>query len=234
MTKAFRFKQFELRDDSCGMKIGADAVSLGAWSPFKNPRQIIDVGAGSGILSLMLAQRFPEAKITAIELDDSAAKQCQDNFDSSPFKNELLVINQDFRTFRTPTKFDCIICNPPFFKEEHENNNSQRNMARQSKFLPLDDFFKTCNSVSLSNTQISLVYPTEEEAFLLDTAHQSNWFPSGICVLKGYSSKKSKRSLYLFEKQIDKIFKHELSIELSRGKYTPGYKALVKEFYLNL
>lgn len=234
MSKPFKFKQFEVWDDACGMKIGADAVSLATWSPFKNPLQIIDVGAGSGVLSLILAQRFPNANITAVELDPLAAKQCQDNFNTCRFKNKFEVIPQDFSIFESATKFDSIICNPPFFKEEHENANRQRNMARQSKFLPMDKFFKTCNSICLPQTKITLVYPTQEESFLLALADQFNWYPSEICRLKGNYTKDSKRSIYLFEKQKDIINKYDLVIEANRGQYTSEYHALVKEFYAHL
>ena len=111
------FKQFTVRDDRCAMKIGTDAVALGVLASHSRPNNILDIGTGSGIVALMLAQRFPDAKLTAIELEPGAYSQSQENFSDSPFANRLSAINKRFQSWADSTteKFDLIVTNPPFF-----------------------------------------------------------------------------------------------------------------------
>ena len=111
----FQFKQFTVRHDKCAMKVGTDGVLLGAWAPVQNAKYILDVGAGSGLISLQLAQRNPWASITSIEIDPAAAAQAKENIQSSPWSDRMEVICSDFRDYHAENKFDLIVSNPPYF-----------------------------------------------------------------------------------------------------------------------
>ncbi len=136
MKKAFQFKQFELFDDRSTMKIGTDAVLLGAWSNVENASRILDVGTGSGIIALMLAQRS-NTLVDAIEIDKNSARQAVDNFKLSVWENKLQVYNTSFQTFAASntSTYDLIVSNPPFFADALKSDKSHRNLARHTDTL---------------------------------------------------------------------------------------------------
>lgn len=129
----FRFKQFAVDDDRCAMKVGTDGVLLGAWADVPTQAErVLDVGAGCGLISLMLAQRFPPAKVTALEIDPEAAKQAQENVQNSPFAQQISVVASDFLCFGVEQSFDAIVSNPPFFEEDLLPPDSARAHARHT------------------------------------------------------------------------------------------------------
>ena len=128
----FQFKQFTVRHDKCAMKVGTDGVLLGAWAPVQDVKRILDVGAGSGLISLQLAQRNPEAVITSVEIDPAAAAQAQENIQSSPWSNRMEVVCCDFRKYHPEDKFDLIVSNPPYFVDALRCPDNQRCMARHT------------------------------------------------------------------------------------------------------
>lgn len=228
----FQFKQFTIHHDRCAMKVGTDGVLLGAWAECENPSKILDIGTGSGLIALMMAQRFPKAEVTAIEIDNDAAGQAKENFESSSFSARLSIYNSPLQQFETADSFELIVCNPPFFKVSSTSNSAQRNTARQTGELELDELFSFSAKYLSANGSLALVFPIDDELFEIAKTH--GFFPTRIMWLKGNVEAPAKRVFAQFGKE--EVEKHEqiLVLEASRNKYTPEATALLNNFYLYL
>ena len=134
----FKFKQFTIHHDRCAMKVGTDGVLLGAWASVRDARRILDVGTGSGLIAIQLAQRNPEARITAIEIDTDASGQAQENVSRSPWGDRIEVLCMDFGKYFPQEKFDLVVSNPPYFQESLKSPVAQRNQARHTDTLPFE------------------------------------------------------------------------------------------------
>lgn len=169
MAGVFRFKQFSVDQSGCAIKINTDGVLLGALAGEGQPQHILDIGTGTGVIALMLAQRFPSAHIDAVEIDSNAAETAQQNFEASPFKDRLTVYQQDFKTFftRRPEKrYDLIVSNPPFYIDALTSPTAKIN---QAKHADRDFFLDLIKGVSDHLTEIgtcSLVLPVNTAAFV--------------------------------------------------------------------
>ena len=136
----FQFKQFTVWHDKCAMKVGTDGVLLGAWASVQNAHKILDVGTGTGLVALMLAQRsLPDADIIALEIDGAAAGQARENVTRSPWKERVEVVQTDFRDYQSSDKFDVIVSNPPYFVDSLECPDQQRNAARHNGSLTYEE-----------------------------------------------------------------------------------------------
>ena len=128
---SFTFKQFVVRQDRCAMKVGTDGMLLGAWAEMDKPDgRVLDIGTGTGLMALMMAQRYPEARVTAVDIDEMAVSQAVENVKASPFADRIEVLQADVNAFETEKKFDSIVCNPPFFNNVLICPDSQRTQAR--------------------------------------------------------------------------------------------------------
>ena len=217
------------------MKIGTDGILLGAWAHIeKSSSQVLDVGTGTGLISLMLAQRYSMIDIQAIEIDAFAAEEAKFNFDASPWKNRLLCLTSSLNEFsaKTQKKYDHIICNPPFFQNGSSIKNVQRNLARNQASLPLDELFEQVNNLLLNTGTFSLIIPIvfEKEASAL--ASSNRLFLKRKTKVRGHSLAKYKRVLLTYSRIKESIHENELTLEISRHERTPEYQALVDNFYL--
>jgi len=237
LAKPFKFKQFTLNQDRCAMKIGTDGVLLGAWTSLKNlPASILDIGAGTGLIALMLGQRSSAEIIDAIEIDDEAYEQCVENFEASPWGDRLFCYHAGLDEFvdEIEGQYDLIVSNPPFYSEEVTSGNTSRDVARQNQSLPFDVLLKSV-SVLLSPTGVfSTIIPYKEEKAIIDLALQVGLYPQRITKVKGNPSSEIKRSLLEFSFSENEVMEDELTIEIERQQYTPEYIALTKEFYLKM
>ena len=244
LTKPFKFKEFTINQDQCAMKIGTDSVLLGAWASIeKIPLSVLDIGAGTGVLSLMLAQRCSAELIDAIEIDDNAFEQCVDNFEQSPWGDRLFCYHASLEEFieEIEDKYDLIICNPPFYSEDYKTKSDQRDLARFQDAMPFEHLLKSVSKLLSENGIFSVVIPYKEEAGLISLASNFNIYPNNILHVKGNPTSNIKRSLVEFSfravpagRQESAIKIDELIIEIARHQYTEAYKSLTKDFYLKL
>jgi len=219
------------------MKIGTDGVVLGAWVSVKNnPFSILDIGAGTGIIALQLAQRSNAEMIDAIELDENAFEQCVDNFENSPWGDRLFCYHASLEEFveEMDEKYDLIISNPPFYSEDYKTENESRDMARFSDALPFDELIESASQLLSDEGIFAVIIPRKEEENFIKMASRVNLFPKRICRVRGTISSEEKRSLleFSFEKIPPKM--ESLVIEISRHNYTEEYKNLVQDFYLKM
>lgn len=235
----FQFKQFTIQQDKAAMKVGTDGVLLGAWAPINhNPYSILDIGAGTGLIALMLAQRSSAEHIDALEIDGDSYEQAVENFENSPWNDRLFCFHaslDDFMDDLHDEEYDLIVSNPPFYSENVSSGNGARDNARQNQSLPFEDLCEAA-SVLLSEYGIfAAVIPYREEENFVTLACQNGLFPMNITRVKGTPDAEIKRSLLAFSRrQTQKIPADTLVIETARHEYTPEYSALTQDFYLKM
>jgi tRNA1Val (adenine37-N6)-methyltransferase len=237
MSKPFKFKQFSINHDRCAMKIGTDGVLLGAWASIENkPSSILDIGAGTGLLSLMLAQRSLSETIEALEIDEDAYEQCVENFEASSWANRLFCYHAGLDEFieEIEEPYDLIVSNPPFFSEDVSSGNTARDIARQNQSLPFDELLEGVSKLLSPDGLFTTIIPFKEERDFIMLAATFGLFPNRILRVKGNPSAETKRSLLEFSFKEGEVLENELTIELKRHQYTEEYIALTKEFYLKM
>jgi len=237
MSKPFQFKEFIINHDRCAMKIGTDSVLLGAWTALNNnPFSVLDIGAGTGILALMLAQRSNAKLIDAIEIDANAFEQCVENFEQSVWSDRLFCYHASLDEFtdEIEEQYDLIISNPPFYSEDYKTENHQRDLARFTDAMPFEHLLKSVSKLLSKEGVFSVIIPFSEEENLIDLALKVKLFPLRILHVKGNPSSEIKRSLIEFSFSKKQITIETLIIETSRHHYTQDYINLTKEFYLKM
>lgn len=236
-NQPFVFKKFSINQDNCAMKIGTDAVILGAWTTVENYlNSALDIGAGTGILSLMLAQRCEAELIDAIETDDSAYEQCVENFENSIWSDRLFCYHTSLEEFTNEIedKYDLIISNPPFYSEDYKTENKRRDLARFNDALPFDHLIESVSKLLSEEGLFSVIIPFKEEDEFKLLASTFKLFPNRILRVKGNPKSEIKRSLIEFSFSKNETNIEELIIETSRHQYTEDYINLTKDFYLKM
>lgn len=234
----FQFKQFSVEQDRTAMKIGTDGVLLGAWTPIdNNPFSILDVGTGTGIIALMLAQRSAAEQIDALEIDEDAYEQATDNFENSPWNDRLFCFHAGLDEFveEPEDEYDIIVSNPPFYSEDFKSNNEQRDLARFQDAMPFEQLIEAAALLLSEKGVFSVIIPFKEESTFLALAHKQELYPLKITRVKGTPTSETKRSLLAFSRNCNADSTvEELIIETERHCYTPEYITLTKDFYLKM
>lgn len=233
----FRFKQFSVKQDKAAMKVGTDGVLLGSWTPLENnPYSILDIGTGTGLVALMLAQRSSAEQIDAIEIEENAYEQAVENFEESPWNDRLFCYHAGLDEFveEIDDKYDLIVCNPPFFESNNQIENQAREAARFNEILPFDELIEGASALLSDKGIFSVIIPFEEEENFISIAKEFGLFPFKLTHIKGTPISKIKRSLIAFSLLEKEISKNSLTLEIERHHYTPEFTELVKEFYLKL
>ncbi|WP_232526590.1 tRNA1(Val) (adenine(37)-N6)-methyltransferase [Marinilabilia rubra] len=218
------------------MKVGTDGVLLGSWAPLdESIKNILDIGTGTGLIALMLAQRSSEATIDAIEYDAPSAEEARGNFTNSPWSEKLNVINDTFQNFAggINRNYGLVICNPPFFSKGIRNNCDRKANARHSDVLTQDDLISSVLNVLSEKGSFCLILPvTDYSGFKLKAARQGLFEHSRLSV-KPTPQKPVKRVLSCWKKFSPSTHEeNEMVLELSRHHYTEEFKKMTKEFYL--
>jgi len=217
------------------MKIGTDGVLLGAWTPIdSSPKTILDVGSGTGLIALMLAQRVPESNLIAIEIEKTAADEATDNFANSPWSNRLQLIHKDFIVYSEQTEdtFDLIISNPPFFKTSFKLPGTSRSAARDNYHLRYEDLFSCVNKLLNLHGSFVMVCPFEYRDDIMTLGNQNHLFLTKELLVRGTKSSSFKRILMQFRRSKSSLSTDELILDESRNKRTAKYQKLVTDFYL--
>ena len=234
----FSFKKFSVQQDKTAMKVGTDGVLLGAWTPTNhNPNSILDIGAGTGIIALMLAQRTSAEQIDALEIDEDAYEQATDNFENSPWSDRLFCYHAGLDEFveEPEDEYDLIVCNPPFYTEDYKTDNEQRDLARFSDAMPFEELIEAADLLLSENGVFSVIIPYKQEKKFVVLANEFELYPVKTTRVKGTPISEIKRSLLAFSRNKQDDFPiDELIIETARHIYTEEYIVLTKDFYLKM
>ena len=230
----FSFKQFTVYHDRCAMKVGTDGVLLGAWTDLSQSHHILDIGTGTGLIALMMAQRSPEAQITAIDLDAEAVSQAQENIQNSPWKDRVEAVLQNVCTYSSDEKFDTIVSNPPYFIDSLKCPDNQRNTARHTDTLDAQRLLEKVAELLTPEGRFSIILPADQTDDLFRIAEAQGLHPTRWTKVITRPGLPPKRSLIEFQKKALPIQTNELVIELERHMYSKEYIEITREYYLKL
>ncbi|MCQ2217615.1 MAG: tRNA1(Val) (adenine(37)-N6)-methyltransferase [Paludibacteraceae bacterium] len=231
----FQFKQFRVEQEKCAMKVGTDGVLLGAWANVASASHILDIGTGTGLIALMLAQRQPNAQITAIEIDKAASEQATENFQASPWGRRFSCLNVSLQDFikDEQTLFDLIVSNPPYFNNSLKNPDRQRSQARHTDTLSFEELMQA-GSLLTQEGIFAIILPSQAEEEVITAAKKSNLYCSRKTEVLPKADAQPKRVLLEFKKDLTNApIIDQLTIEIDRHVYTPEFKKLTEDFYLD-
>ena len=240
MIQPFQFKEFTIHQDKTAMKVGTDAVLLGAWCPVANYLDsILDIGAGTGVISLMIAQRSDAMTIDAVEVNADAYEQAVENFEKSDWGDRLYCYNCTFQEFADEIaaeeeRYDLIVSNPPFYTDNFESEDVSRNKARFTSSLSFQELLVGVSKILSENGIFSTIIPFKEEMNFINIAKEHHLFLNKVCRVQGNTNSEVKRSLLAFSFQETELEETHLIIEIARHQYTEDYIKLTKDFYLKM
>ena len=240
MNKPFHFKEFSIDQDKTAMKVGTDAVLLGAWCSLESyPDTILDVGSGTGLISLMMAQRSDAETIDAVEIDPNAYEQSVANFEKSDWSDRLFCYHSSFQDFSEEMKeedeeYDLIISNPPFYNDNFETNDTSRNTARFTSALSFKELLESASKILSDSGIFTIIIPFKEQTVFVSLAAKYKLYLNRVCSVRGTESSEIKRSMLEFSFYQKEVEETTLVIEKARHKYTQEYINLTKDFYLKM
>lgn len=229
-----------MKQDKSAHKFGTDSMVLGAWAEQVDAMNILDIGTGTGVLALMMAQKHPEALVDAVEMDKASAGEAIENFENSSWDYRITCYNQTFQDFweGETLHYDLIICNPPYFEEinKDKGNNTQfpgkeRESARITNTLDHKELFDGVSRILVKFGSFYMVGPYNDEAYYTELAEQFGLFPGKRLELKHDSKSNPTRILLCFQKTRQDIQSEEIAINTKEGEWTEEYKALTSEFH---
>ena len=233
---SFAFKQFTIQQDLCAMKVGTDAVLLGAWVMPQQATRILDIGTGTGIIALMLAQKS-EAEITAIDIDEQAVIQAKQNIMDGPFTNNIQVMLSSIQAFASQSHatYDLIVTNPPYFEQSLKSTDEQRSHARHADVLPFGELLDAVKLLLDSKGKFCVILPRLEAEKFTTMAEKKGFQLSKLLRVKSRTDKpEAKRHIMQFEFLATEFSEATLVIEEEvRHQYTSDYKDLTKDYYIN-
>jgi tRNA1Val (adenine37-N6)-methyltransferase len=232
---AFTFKQFHVDDDKCAMKVGTDSILLGAMTQVSQGEQILDIGCGSGLLSLMLAQRIQgTGEISAVEVDEAAATQARQNIAQSPWSGTITVIQSDINQFTASHPFDLIISNPPYFICSLLGPKEARNAARHTAGLTQQQLLKRVSALLSAHGLFWLILPIKEANQLIELSTGVGLHLQQLCTVHTVKQKPMHRYIMAFAKfACPQIVKSTIDVYDENRQYTSQFIALTQNFYLN-
>ena len=214
------------------MKVGTDGVLLGAWTPVAGADSILDVGAGTGVIALMLAQRSPMARITGIELDGPASIQARENVSASPWNKRVEILNIGLQVFKPGIEYDLIVSNPPFFEEGTPGSGTSRQQARQMTTLDHAELIRYSEQLLSRPGKLSMILPITAVKDVADEAKNVGLFLNHLVKVRSKHDKPVHRGLMLFSRSKESLIENELVIQYEqRNDYTEAYKKLTRAFY---
>lgn len=233
----FEFKQFTIQQDSCAMKIGTDAVLLGAWSSFDKENgncRILDIGTGTGILAIMAAQKNPTATVDAVEIDHEAFLQAKENIGNSPWKDNIHIAECDVSDFFTTQKYDFIVSNPPYFEKSLKSPDVQRSVARHTDTLSFDKLASSIKRLLNDEGKAYIILPAEAEDSMCSAAINHNLYLSHKANIITKDGQKAKRVIIVLRHNTSTYTEENITVRNSDGSYTEQYVKMTADFYVKL
>lgn len=230
----FKFKKFTVYHDCCAMKVGTDGVLLGAWTDVSEANRILDIGTGTGLIALMLAQRCPDARIVAVDIDEDAVRQASENVRNSPWHQRITPVLEDVCTYTSDVLFDTIVSNPPYFIDSLKCPDGQRSTARHTDTLDMAALLGKVNELLAPEGRFSVVLPADQYEQLIRMAEREGLYPSRRTDVITRPGLPPKRVLVELRKMRGSIRSDELVVELERHVYSKEYIALTQDFYLKM
>ena len=230
----FQFRQFVVHQQRCAMKVGTDGTLLGAWAAAPSGQcRILDIGTGTGLIALMMAQRYPEAEVTGIDIDEDAVTQAVENVRLSPFSERVRIYRQDIVNFTDIIGFDAIVSNPPYFVDSLACPDDQRTIARHAVSLTYEQLMHQVYRLLKDEGRFSVVVPSDCRAKIEAAACLEGFFTTRVCLIKTTPRKQPKRQLIEFQKHpVSELDISEGVIEVSPNVRSEWYQQLTKEFYI--
>jgi tRNA1Val (adenine37-N6)-methyltransferase len=230
----FQFQQFRVEQDRCAMKISTDAVLLGSLVQSDAPKQILDIGTGTGVIALMLAQRFPEASLTALELDPEAASQAKENCEQSPFSQRLTVLQGRFQDFLVEERFDLLVSNPPFFPDHLPTSDPKRQQALHTDSLSFEELLQKASQLLAPSGSFWVILPPRQMQDFIQFATAHGLFPRTRVGIRDSAAKPIHREVvcFSFSEALTPALPEELFLKNEDGSYSERYQQLISGFLL--
>lgn len=231
----FQFKKFTIHQDNTAMKVTTEACLFGAWVQTFGARHILDIGTGTGLLTLMLAQKTTsETQIHAVEMDKSALEQAKENISKSPWASRVRIFHQRIQDFQSVEGYDFIICNPPFFDNHLTSSNIAKNQALHQVSLSFEELLNAVGRLLNPNGYLAVLLPTYEMDIFRKLAHSRGFFPRNQLTVYNRPQKPIFRQIIIFAQQEMEIQREEVLIREDSQEYSKAFRELLKDFYLNL
>jgi tRNA1Val (adenine37-N6)-methyltransferase len=228
----FKFKEFSIIQEKSAMKVGTDGVLLGCWVACEKANNILDIGCGTGLITLMLGQRNLNSNVTGIEIDEIASQEAQENISNSDWQERIEIEHISLQKFKPQTQFDLIISNPPFFAENKAKD--RRATARHTNTLSFEELILNVANLLSPKGIFGVIIPKDSEAYFCKIATTHNLHCNRVCNVKGNETVAVKRVMLEFSFLETEPITEHLTIETARHNYTSKYIQLCKDFYLKM
>ncbi len=232
----FQFKKFRINQEKSAMKVNTDGVLLGAWTDLTSVNTVLDIGTGTGMISLMIAQRSA-ATITGIEIEKNAAEEAYINVQHSVWNERIKIEHVSFQDFadHSNDRFDLIVSNPPFFSNSAKNREPHVAIARHNHKLPFSDILSGSLKLLAESGKLALILPADSAGGFIEEAQQNNLFLARLTEVQPFPGKEPNRYLMEFGRELKKVQKNRISVYNETGKdYSEDFKLLARDFYLKL
>ena len=228
----FRFKQFSVAQGKCAMRVNTDGVLLGAWADAGTAEKILDIGTGTGVIALMMAQKNTSATIDAIDIDETAFEQAKENFTQSSWAERLQAYHSSLQDFSPDKRYDLIISNPPYFIDDYKTDNHQKNIAKHSISLSYKELMTGISRLLSNRGEADLVLPIFNLPLFESLASQENLFITKLTEVIAVEGKEPYLALIKLSSRKMEFSKNSIAIQNSAGEFSDEYRALTKDFYL--
>ncbi|MDG1332542.1 MAG: methyltransferase [Crocinitomicaceae bacterium] len=228
----FQFKHFSVSQSNATMKVGMDAMLLGSLvSLADEPSTVLDIGTGTGVLALMIAQRSENALVMALEIDELACREAEENFKASAWSNRLASIHEDVLEIEFDAKFDLIISNPPYYENSLLSEDVRTSRAKHAEFLPIDSLLNKVNELLANEGAFWVIIPSENSSTWIAAAKVHDLFPIHVVSIIGKEGQGEKRSVLAFGRKPSETISTELTVRDTQNNYSKAYIELTKEFH---
>ncbi|MBO9672164.1 MAG: methyltransferase [Sphingobacteriaceae bacterium] len=228
----FKFKQFEVDQTGCAMKINTDGVLIGAMANHHAPKRILDIGTGTGVIALMLAQRFPHANVHAVEIDEQAAETAERNFQQSPFNCRLTINNIAIEQYHSPERFDLIVSNPPFFVNDLKNEELRKGIARHAAEGFFSMLVKKISELLAADGEAWLILPVKQANEVIAIASHHDFLLTERINLHSDKNRPTFRQIICLKKGETFLKESDFYLYESLKEHTRAYRLLLKDFFL--